>query len=40
VIKVGDFSPMHTDNSDEVSGEESQVSEKFHCTSARADTRK
>jgi hypothetical protein len=28
------FSPRHTDNSDEVSDEESQVSNKFHRTSA------
>jgi hypothetical protein len=40
VIKEGDFSPRHTNNSDEVSDEESQASDKFHCTSATTDTRK
>jgi hypothetical protein len=34
VIKEGDFSPRHTNNSDEVSDEESEPSDKFHCTSA------
>jgi hypothetical protein len=40
VIKEGDLSPTHTDNSDEVSDEESQASDKFHCTSATTDTKK
>jgi hypothetical protein len=35
VIKEGDFSPRHTDNS-----EESEASDKFHCTSASTDTKK
>jgi hypothetical protein len=35
-----DFSPRHTDNSDEVSDEESQASDKFHCTSVKTDTEK
>jgi hypothetical protein len=39
-IKNGDFNPRHTDNSDEVSDEESQASDKFHCTSATTDTKK
>jgi hypothetical protein len=39
VIKEGDFSHRHTDNSDEVSDEESQASDKFHCTSATTDTK-
>jgi hypothetical protein len=39
-IKEGDFSPRHVDNSDEVSEEESQASDKFHCTSATTDTKK
>jgi hypothetical protein len=33
VIKKGDFSPRYEDNSDEVSEEEQQASDKFHCTS-------
>jgi hypothetical protein len=40
VIKEGDFSPKHADNSDEVNDEESQASDKFHCTSATNDTQK
>jgi hypothetical protein len=40
VIKKGDFSPKHTDNSDEVHDEESQTSDKFNCTSVRTDTKK
>jgi hypothetical protein len=40
VIKEGDFSPSHADNSVEVSDEESQASDKFHCTSATTDTQK
>jgi hypothetical protein len=40
VIKGGDFSPRHTDNSDRVSDEESQASDKFHCASATTDTKK
>jgi hypothetical protein len=35
-MKEGDF-PGHTNNSDEVSDEESQASDKFHCTSATMD---
>jgi hypothetical protein len=38
IIKERDFRPRHTDNSDEVS-EESQTSNKFHCTSATMDTK-
>jgi hypothetical protein len=34
VIKDGDFSRKHMDNSDEVSDDESLASDKFHCTSA------
>jgi hypothetical protein len=40
VIKEGDFSPRHMNNSDEDSDEESQASDKFHCTSATTDTKK
>jgi hypothetical protein len=40
VIKEGDFSPRHVNNSDEVSDEESQASDKFHCTGATVDTKK
>jgi hypothetical protein len=40
VIKEGDFIPRHTDNSDEVSDEESQASDKFHCNSVTTNTRK
>jgi hypothetical protein len=40
VIKEGNFSPRHTDNSDEVSDEESEASDQFHCTSATTDTKK
>jgi hypothetical protein len=40
VIKERDFSPRHMDNSDDVSDEESQAFDKFHCTSATTDTRK
>jgi hypothetical protein len=36
-MKEGDFSPRHTNNSDKVGDEESQASDKFHCTSATAD---
>jgi hypothetical protein len=39
-IKEEEFSPWHTNNSDEVSDKESQASEKFHCTSATTDTKK
>jgi hypothetical protein len=38
VIKEGDFSLRHMHNSDEVTDEESQASDKFHCTSATTDT--
>jgi hypothetical protein len=40
VIKDGDFSPRRTDNSDEIIDEESQASDKFHCTGATTDTKK
>jgi hypothetical protein len=40
VIKEREFGPRHTDNFDEVSDEESQASDKFHCTSATTDTKK
>jgi hypothetical protein len=40
LIKEGNFSPRHTDNSDEFRDEESQASDKFHCTSATTDTKK
>jgi hypothetical protein len=40
VVKEENFSPRHKDNSDEVSDEESQASDKFHCTSATMDTKK
>jgi hypothetical protein len=40
VIKDGDFGCRHMDNSDEVSDEESQDSDKFHCTSATTDIKK
>jgi hypothetical protein len=40
VIRRGNFTPRHTDNSDELSDEESQASDKFHCTSATTDTKK
>jgi hypothetical protein len=40
VIKEEDFSPRHMDNSDQVIDEESQASDKYHCTSATADTKK
>jgi hypothetical protein len=40
VIKEGNFSSGHTDNSDEVNNEESQASDKFHCTRATAHTKK
>jgi hypothetical protein len=40
VIKEGDLGPGHMDNSDEVSDEESQASEEFHCTSAITNSRK
>jgi hypothetical protein len=33
-INEGNFSPRHIDNSDEVSDEEPQASDKFCCTSA------
>jgi hypothetical protein len=39
-IKEGDFSPRHTNNSDEVSDEESIGSDKFHYTNATTDTKK
>jgi hypothetical protein len=38
--KRGGFSPRHVYNSDEVSDEESQASDKFHCTSVTMDTKK
>jgi hypothetical protein len=37
VIKEGDLSPWHTDNSDDVT-DELQASDKFHCNSATTDT--
>jgi heterogeneous nuclear ribonucleoprotein F/H len=40
VIKEWDFSPRHVDNSNEVSDEESQASDKFQCTSATMDTKR
>jgi hypothetical protein len=40
VIKKGDFSPGQRDNSGEVNDEESQSSDKYHCTSITMDTRK
>jgi hypothetical protein len=39
VIKERGCSPRHMDNSDEVSNEEAQASDKFHCTSATTDTK-
>jgi hypothetical protein len=39
-IKDGDFSPRHMDNTDVVSDEESQASDKFHFTTATTDTKK
>jgi hypothetical protein len=36
IFEEWDFTPRHTDNSDEVSDEESQAYVKFHCTSATA----
>jgi hypothetical protein len=36
----GDICPWHTDNSDEVSDEESQASDKFYCISATTGTKK
>jgi hypothetical protein len=39
-INEGDFSSRHMDNSDEDSDDESQASDKFHCTSATMDTTK
>jgi hypothetical protein len=35
-----DFTPRHTDDSDEVSDEELSASVKFHCTSATTDTKR
>jgi hypothetical protein len=40
VIKEGNFSPRHMNNSVEVSDKESQASDNFHCTSATIDTKK
>jgi hypothetical protein len=40
VIKEADFSRGHTDNSDEVGGEKSRTSNKFHCNNATTDTKK
>lgn len=40
MIKEGDFSPKHTNSSNEVSDEESEASDKFHCNSATVDTKK
>jgi hypothetical protein len=37
VIKEENFIPRHMDNSDEVSDDESQASDKFQCTSATTD---
>jgi hypothetical protein len=37
VVKEGDFDSRHTNNSDSA-GDESQASNKFHCTSATTDT--
>jgi uncharacterized protein YdaT len=39
VIKEGDFSLKHADNSEEVN-EESQASDKLHSTSTTMDTKK
>jgi hypothetical protein len=39
-ITEEDFSPRHTDNSDEVSDKELQASDKLHCTSAKMETKK
>jgi hypothetical protein len=39
-MKEGDFSPRHTDNSDAVSDDQSQASDKFHCTIATTDTKR
>jgi hypothetical protein len=39
-MKEGDFSHRYMDNSDEVIDEKSQASDKFHCTRARADTKR
>jgi hypothetical protein len=39
-IKDGDFNPRHIDNSDEVSNKGSQISDKFHCSSATTDTKR
>jgi hypothetical protein len=38
--KSGDCCSRHTYKSDEVSGKESQASDKFHCTSASTDTKR
>jgi hypothetical protein len=40
VRKEGDFSPRHTDNSNDISGDESPASDKLHCTSATTDPKK
>jgi hypothetical protein len=40
VIKEGDYNPRHADNSGEISDQESQVSDKFHCTTTKTDTKK
>jgi hypothetical protein len=40
IFEEGDFSPRHTGNCDEVSDEESQASDKFHCTIATTNTKK
>jgi hypothetical protein len=40
VIREGDFSPRHTDNSDEVSDGQSQASDIFYCTCATTDIKK
>jgi hypothetical protein len=39
VIKEGSFSRRHTDNSDDVSDEESKGPDKFLCTSETMDTK-
>jgi hypothetical protein len=40
IFEEEEFRPRHTDNSDEVSYEELQASEKFHCTSTPTDAKK
>jgi hypothetical protein len=38
-IEEGDFSPRHMDNTDELSDEYLEASDKFHCTSSTTDTK-